>query len=58
MHPTGCIIDSCGKLLHRTVLCDDLLGRMGGGREARVGGDICICIADSLSGTAEIITML
>ena len=58
MYPTVCIIDSCGKLLHRTVLCDDLMGRMGGGREALVGGDICICIADSLSGTAEINTML
>ena len=36
-----------------SVLCDDLEGWDGGGREAQEGGDICIHIADSLCCTAE-----
>lgn len=43
------------------MLCDDLMSRMGvGGRLEREGiyvyVHICICIADSLSGTDEINT--
>ena len=41
-----------------SVLCDDREGWDGlwglaGGRKAREGGDICVCIADSLCCTAE-----
>ena len=36
------------------MLCDHLEGwDREGGREAQEGGDICICIADSLCYTAE-----
>ena len=38
-----------------SVLCDDLEGWMGDGRE--VQGDICIHIADSRCCTAEINTL-
>ena len=40
------------------MLCDDLDGWDGGGREAQEGGDICIHIADSLHCVAEINTTL
>ena len=41
------------------MLCDDLEGWDGrGGREAKAGGDICICIADSCCCTAETNTLL
>ena len=35
------------------MLCDDLDGWDGRGREVQEGGDICIHIADSLHCTAE-----
>ena len=40
------------------MLCDDLEGWDGGGREAQEGGDICIRIANSLFSTAETNTTL
>ena len=41
-----------------SVLCDDLEGWDGGGRDAEEGGDICIHIADALCCTAETNTTL
>ena len=40
------------------VICDDLDGWDGGGREVQEGGDICIQIAGSLCCTAETNTTL
>ena len=40
------------------MLCDDLDGWDGGGREVQEGGDIRIHIADSLHCTAETNTAL
>ena len=40
------------------MLCGDLEGWDGGGREAQEGGDRCICIADSLYFTLEANTTL
>ena len=39
------------------MLCDDLKGKDGRGREAQEGGTICIIIADSHCCTAEINTL-
>ena len=40
------------------MLCGDLEGWDAGGREAQEGGDICICIVDSLYCTLEANTTL
>ena len=42
------------------ALCDNLEGwnGVGGGKEAQVGGDICIPVADSRSCMAETNTVL
>ena len=40
------------------MLCGDLEGWDGGGREVQEGGDICIRIDDSLHCTAETYTAL
>ena len=40
------------------MLCGDLEGWDGGGTEAQEGGDICICIVDSLNCTLEANTTL
>ena len=35
------------------VLCDDLGGGMGGGRDAQEGDDICVTVTDLCCCTAE-----
>ena len=40
------------------MLCDDPEGWDGGGRDAQVGGDTCIMMADLCCFTAETITTL
>ena len=52
IYMTMCKIDSYWEsaLQHRelsSILCDDLVGWDGGGRQAQERGDICIVMADS-----------
>ena len=60
IHTAVCkqLVGSCCRARELSSgLCDDLVGRDGGSGGAQEGGDIRICIADSLCCTEKLTTL-